>query len=86
MKGQKEKTTTMSLRGPRLFLTFALLALAFAGFIDGVYSYNRPPLRKNLFVRRLDDADDDSPQQVRFNFMSSYMPLCLAFLNFSMNL
>ncbi len=76
----------MSLRGPRLFLTFALLALAFAGFIDGVYSYNRPPLGKNLFVRRLDDADDDSPQQVRFNFMSSYMPLCLAFLNFSMNL
>lgn len=62
----------MGLRGLRLFLTFTVV-LAFAGSIGGVYSYNRPPMRKDLIVRHLEDLDDSSPQQVFINFMPSHI-------------
>ena len=62
----------MDLRWLRLALTFAV-ALAFAGSIGGVYSYNRPPMRKDLIVRHLEDLDDSSPQQVFINFMPSHI-------------
>ena len=62
----------MDLRELRLVLTFAV-ALAFAGSIGGAYSYNRPPMRKDLIVRHLEDLDDSSPQQVFINFMPSHI-------------
>ena len=76
----------MDLRWLRLALTFAV-ALAFAGSIGGVYSYNRPPMRKDLIVRHLEDLDDSSPQQVFINFMPSYIDVymfgnsCFQYMN-----
>ncbi|KAG7961371.1 hypothetical protein I3843_09G012000 [Carya illinoinensis] len=59
----------MAVRGGlRLFLTSAVLAMAFAGFFGGVDSYNRPPMHKTLVVRNLaDDLDAVSPQQVHLS-------------------
>ncbi|XP_065617237.1 probable purple acid phosphatase 20 [Quercus suber] len=59
----------MGLRGLRLFLTFTVV-LAFAGSIGGVYSYNRPPMRKALVARHLDEKDgidEYAPQQVHIS-------------------
>lgn len=55
----------MGVRGHGLFLTFAVLAGALAGFFFGsAYSYNRPAMRRSLVERVSKDIDRDSPQQV----------------------
>ncbi|KAM3689492.1 hypothetical protein ACB098_09G051900 [Castanea mollissima] len=59
----------MGLQGLMLFLTFAVV-LACAGSIGGVYSYNRPPMRKALVARHLDEKDgidEYKPQQVHIS-------------------
>ena len=56
----------MVLQRTVLFVTYSMaLALAFAYFLCAVDSYDRPPPRKNLFVKPLDDDEESaSPQQV----------------------
>ncbi|KAL4605830.1 hypothetical protein ACB092_09G058200, partial [Castanea dentata] len=61
----------MGLQGLMLFLTFTVV-LAYAGSTGGVYSYNRPPMRKALVARHLDEKDgidEYEPQQVHTSFV-----------------
>ena len=67
----------MGVRGQRLFLTFAVLAGALAGFFFGsAYSYNRPASRRSLVDRLSKDIDRDSPQQVS-NIMCLSITICI---------
>lgn len=67
------------MRGLGLFLA-SVLALAFAGFFDGVYSYNRPHMRKSLFVPLSKDLDAASPQQVSIFVVSPSSALSKQFI------
>lgn len=72
----------MDFRGFRLFLT-AAVALAFAESIGGVYSYTRPPMRKNIVDRHLDEEstpiDDYAPQQVSISFIYIFGNSCFQY-------